>query len=183
MAEAPASTHRSVRRGPPRRTLVLVWLGAVGFFGVLLGVARAAEEPLDDPDLAFQRPGFLDVGDLPEPAPDIDDVRFTSRRTVVFFARPGWINELCRALAADPFAADVQSVIVVPDASAEECAEVPVVVSSGLADRFGMREPRGGGAPVGYAVVDAAGMIRYRTLDPAVTSLIDEIGTILGALS
>jgi hypothetical protein len=183
MADTASPTRPSVRVGPRRRTLILVWLGTVGFFGVLLGVSQAAEEPLDDPDPAFQRPGFLDVGDLPEPAPEIDGIDFEGQRTVVFFEQPERVEDLCQALATKPFAADVQSVIIVADAATATCAEASLVVSTDLADRFGMREPRGGGAPVGYAAVDGAGMIRYRTLDPAVASLVDEVNTILAALS
>ena len=61
---------------------------AVVFFGGLLALAQAAEEPLDDPDPAFQRPGFLDVGDLPAPAPDLRvDMTVTGTPTVVLFER------------------------------------------------------------------------------------------------
>jgi len=34
---------------------------------------------------------------------------------------------------------------------------------------------------MGYAVVDAHGLIRYRTLDPAVADELDEVKTIVGA--
>jgi alkyl hydroperoxide reductase subunit AhpC len=52
-----------------------------------------------------------------------------------------------------------------------------------VAKAYGMRVPRGGGPPVGYAVVDAAGAIRYRTLDPAVAERLREVGTIVSAFS
>ncbi len=42
--------------------------------------------------------------------------------------------------------------------------------------------PPGGGAPVGYAVVDAAGAIRHRALDPDVAEQLDEVTTIVAAL-
>ena len=50
-----------------------------------------------------------------------------------------------------------------------------------LAAQFGLDRPRDGGAPVGYAVVDGRGDIRYRTLDPSVAAQLDEIDTILRA--
>lgn len=180
----------TVRVGPSRRTLIGVWCTAALFFGVLLGVARATEGPLDDPDPAFQRPGFLDVGALPQPAPAMDvAATFAGHRTVVFFERADRVDDLCDAVTEFGFDQDVQFVIVIDDqttavdSAANRCRpDVPVVVAPDLADGFGIRRPRGGGAPVGYAVVDEHGQIRYRTLDPAVTSLLGEVETILGAL-
>lgn len=57
-----------------------------------------------------------------------------------------------------------------------------IVDGGGLARRFGMPSPVNGGAPVGYAVVDAAGRIRYRTLDPQVAGHLEEVDTILSAV-
>ena len=51
-----------------------------------------------------------------------------------------------------------------------------------VAEAYGMRSPRGGGPPVGYALVDAHGAIRYRTLDPDVADQLGEVGTMVGAL-
>ena len=51
-----------------------------------------------------------------------------------------------------------------------------------VAKAYGMRVPRAGGPPVGYAVVDAAGAIRYRTIDTAVAERLREVGTIVSAL-
>ncbi len=180
----------SVRVGPSRRTLIGLWCAATLFFGVLLGVARATEGPLDDPDPAFQRPGFLDVGALPQPAPAVDvAATFAGRRTVVFFERPERVDELCAAVTEFGFDQDVQIVVVVDDQttavdrSANRCRpDMSIIVAPDLAGGFGIRRPRGGGAPVGYAVVDERGQIRYRTLDPAVTSLLGEVETIVGAL-
>lgn len=50
-----------------------------------------------------------------------------------------------------------------------------------LAAQFGLDRPRDRGAPVGYAVIDGHGDIRYRTLDPSVAAQLDEIDTILRA--
>lgn len=51
-----------------------------------------------------------------------------------------------------------------------------------LAEAYGMRSPSDGGPPVGYAVVDGQGRIRYRTLDPTVATELPEVATILAAL-
>jgi hypothetical protein len=163
--------------------LVTVWVVVVTFFGVLLTVSRAAESPLDDRDPAFQRPGFLDAGDLPQPAPSLPQITFAGRRTVVFFQRHESLAELCQTLEREPFDDDVQLVVAVSGETPHDCPRADVVLPDReVADRFGIRMPRGGGPPVGYAVVDADRMIRYRTLDPAVPSLIDEVRTIVGAL-
>lgn len=157
---------------------------AVAFFGGLLALAQAAEEPLDDPDPAFQRPGFLDVGDLPEPAPELrSDIALTGMPTVVLFERADRVARLCRALDDHTFASDARAVVITPtEPTGDSCADQTVVVDAALADEFGLRNPRAGGPPVGYAVVDRDGRIRYRTLDPAVATLLDEIDTIIGAL-
>ena len=163
-----------------------MWVVAVVFFGALLLLARAAQGPLDDSDPAFQRPGFLDVGDLPEPAPAVRaDIQLTGQATVVFFERSDRIGELCGALRHHRFDTDVQAVVVTPsEARTDDCPKrVVAVVDPTLADAFGVRQPRQGGPPVGYAVVDPQGRIRYRTIDPAVSSLLGEVDTIVGALS
>ncbi len=75
--------------------------------------------------------------------------------------------------------------MVVVAGSTAPCGPVERVVADPggrLAATYGMREPREGGPPVGYAVVDETGQIRYRTLDPEVTDLLGEVDTILGAL-
>ena len=46
-----------------------VWLVTAVGFGTLLALAQASGSTLDDPDPARQRPGFLDAGALPQPAP------------------------------------------------------------------------------------------------------------------
>lgn len=161
-----------------------MWVVTVVFFGGLLTLAQAAEEPLDDPDPAFQRPGFLDAGDLPEQAPAVRaDVDLTGHPTVVFFERRERLHELCRALEDHRFGTEVQTIIVTPSEPADDCSgRAVLVVDPTLADAFGLRQPREGGPPVGYAVIDDEARIRYRTLDPAVASLLGEVDTILGAL-
>lgn len=178
-------TAEGIRVAPSRTVLSLVWVAAVVFFGALLAVAQSTEGPLDDSDPAFQRPGFLDVGNLPQPAPPIADISYLGHRTVVFFERNDRVAALCRALGSETFEDDVQLVIVVGAETATiDCAANVVATSDReLVDRFGIRRPRGGGPPVGYAIVDDDARIRYVTLDPAVASLLDEVRTVVGALS
>ncbi len=169
----------------PSTRLVLIWLVAAVGLGSLLLVARAARDPLDDPDPAWQRPGFLDAGELPVPAPQVAPaVPAPGRPTVVIFERAGRLAELCRALATTPLPRDAATAVVVhsPSGGCDAVGTVVVDVDGAVADAYGLRRPRGGGPPVGYAVVDTAGAIRYRTLDPTVADELSEVGTILAAL-
>lgn len=176
---------RTRRRSPA--PLVATWVGAAVGFGLLLALARAAEGPLDDPDQAWQRPGFLDAGELPAPAPTVAPrVPAPGRPTVVFFVRPHGLAELCHALAASPLPAQAVAAVVAAGSTSDPCAAAEAVVDDpdgAVSDAYGLRRPRGGGPPVGYAVVDAAGAIRYRTLDPEVADQLDEVATIVAALS
>ena len=168
----------------PARPLVVVWLGVAVALGLLLALARAAEGPLDDPDPAWQRPGFLDAGALPVPAPP--GLPALGRPTVVFFERANDLGQLCRALGRSSVPEEAATAVVVADRAPVGCGAAGALVGDpdgAVADAYGMRRPRGGGAPVGYAVVDAAGAIRYRTLDPQVADQLDEVVTIVGALA
>ncbi len=159
----------------PRRSaapLVATWLGAAVGIGLLLALARASQGPLDDPDQAWQRPGFLDAGDLPAPAPTVaPGVPLPGRPTVVFFVGAGNdLAELCEALAESPLPERAATAVVVAGSPPGRCDGAGAVVGDRdgeVAELYGLRRPRGG-PPVGYAVVDAAGAIRYRTLDPEV---------------
>jgi len=156
---------------------------AVGF-GVLLAVARASAGPLDDPDPAHQRPGQLDLGELPVPAPPVTEgIPAPGREAVVFFVRPAGLAPLCEALADADLDEESSLVAVVAGPGARCSAGVAVVADpqGRLADAYGLRRPADAGVPVGYAVVDEAGQIRYRTLDPEIEDLLGEVETILRA--
>jgi len=170
------------RRWTTGQRLAGVWLVAAVGFAALLLTAEITRSPLDDPDQAYQRPGILDLGALPALAPPVTaDIPAPGRPAVVFFTRPGEAAALCSALAAARLDADV---VVVSPGGLPGCDDVPVVteVTRQLAMSYRMREPAGGGAPVGYAVVDAEGQIRYRTLDPTAADELSEVRTILEAL-
>lgn len=166
------------------RGLLAMWLLAAVVLGGLLVIAQLFRSPLDDPDPAYQRPGILDLGTLPAPAPAITgNIPRHGRSAVVFFDRPGLLPGLCQALPGTGLAATADLVIVTP-AERAGCGAVPVVVDPyvGLAEAYGMPLPSDGGPPVGYAVVDGQGRIRYRTLDPTVAAELPEVTTILAAL-
>lgn len=169
---------------PTRRALAGVWLAAAVGFGLLLVLARSASDPLDDPDPARQRPGILDLGALPTPAPQVTaNVPAPGRRAVVFFERPERLERLCRALQGDPLAQDVDVVVVVSGEGGRCPSDTTVLIDprAALARRFGLEVPQGGGTPVGYAVVDSHQRIRYRTLDPHAADGLDEVATMVEA--
>lgn len=166
--------------------LAFTWLGVVVVLGLCLALARAAEGPLDDPDPAWQRPGLLDVGELPAPAPTVvPGVPAPGRPAVVFFVRPRGVDKLCAVLGESRLARRTATAVVVAGRQSSGCQAAGAVVADpvgDVAEAYGMRRPRDGGPPVGYAVVDAAGDIRYRTLDPAVADRLDEVSTMVAAL-
>lgn len=53
--------------------------------------------------------------------------------------------------------------------------------ASDISRAYGLRRPVGGGPPVGYAVVDSHGQLRYRTPDPSVADELSEVRTIVDA--
>jgi len=162
---------------PSLRGLVAVWVAAAVGLGLLLTVA-SARGPLDDPDPARQRPGFLERGDRTAPAVAAG-VPAPGRRSVVFFVRPGQIGPLCQALPASSLGANASLAVIV--SSPADCpGQATLVVDNGwLARRFGMPTPVDGGPPVGYALIDTAGRIRYRTLDPRGVGGLAEVVTML----
>ena len=165
--------------------LIVVWLVVAVGFGALLAVARASAGPLDDPDPAQQRPGLVDLGALPVPAPPVSDgVPTGGREAVVFFVRPAGLQALCEAVPDADLEGEPDVAVVVAGPVAPCAAGVAVVADpqGHLAQAYGLRVPADRGAPVGYAVVDDAGRIRYRTLDPEVDDLLVEVDTILRAV-
>ncbi len=168
------------------RRLGMIWLVAAVGLGLLLVVARLARDPLDDRDPAWQRPGFLDAGELPVPAPQVaPGVPADGRPTVVIFERADRLAELCRALKGAALPGRPATAVVVVDATTGRCDGAGTVVGDPqreLAQAYGLRPTRGGGPPVGYAVVDGGGAIRYRTLDPAVADQLAEVATMVAAL-
>lgn len=167
----------------PRKALLPVWLIVALLAAALLGVVQLFRGPADDPDPAYQRPGILDLGPLPEPAPPVTArLPAPERPTVVFFERSGRLPELCAALPGTGLTAKAALAVVTAGAGSD-CAGVPVVPDPGgrLAAGYGLQVPNDGGYPVGYALVDADGQIRYRTLAPDLSELY-EVSVMLGAL-
>ncbi len=168
----------------PRTPLLAFALAAAVLSVVVVAVVRDPGA-LDDPDPGHQRPGFLIDG------PRLEGVALPGRPlgrqpVLLVFDR--------RLPPADAFAAfladvpdSVAAVVVVPDrgdaqASAPPAAHVVVDPAGRLARRVGLRRPKGGGSPVGYALVDRSAQVRYATLDPTYLEHAFEVNTVAEAL-
>lgn len=142
---------------------------AVAVLGVLVTVVVRGPGPLDDPRLSDQRDGLLLEG--PTLPAAVAGVPFGGEPVVVLFERtppsgPAY-DEWTRAVA------DAGARLVVSDGEPRR---------EELASAVGMPTPVDGGPPVGYAVVDPTGTVRYATLDPEYTDNAYEIGVIVGAV-
>lgn len=115
----------------------------------------------------------------------------SGRAAVVFFVRPAQREALRSTLAAADarrlaVAADIAMVVSAPGPGSVGPPDgAPAMVADGdgrLADGYGMRRPRDGGPPVGYAVVGRDRTVRFRTEDPGVGKSVDEILVMVEAL-
>ncbi len=170
----------------PRLQLATVWLIAAVVLGGALLAAQTGQNPLNDPDLAHQRPGFLDALGPPFPAPAVTGaIPRAGSRAVIFFTRPELAAPLSAALVGQPSLRSRAEVamVVSGETPAGQVAGAPLVVdpSGRLAAAFKLSTPRDGGPPVGYAIVDRSGRVRYWTLDPFVTTQLEEVETMVKA--
>ncbi len=166
-----------------RGHLIVLWLGAAILLGGLLGFARINRSGLDDADPARQRPGFLDAGLLPLPAPALEaDRPRPGNPAVVFFVRRRDVDPLCRSLTEGGLAQRADVVVVA--AGPGRCDGTTVIVDrqDRLARAYGLPQTRERQTQVGYAVVDGDGQIRYRTLDPVIAGDLSEVNTVLRAI-
>ncbi|MDQ3384502.1 MAG: hypothetical protein M3503_00580 [Actinomycetota bacterium] len=167
-----------------RRDLAGVWLAGAVTVGTVLVVAQETADPGDDPDPAYQRPGLLDVGDLPAPAPAVTTELPADGRRLVLFAVPAEAApSLCEQLPGPLEELADLDIVVATSGDVGRCAAGVTRAEgpAGVVAAYGFRPPAGDVAPTGYAVVDSGGQIRYRTLDPEVGSLLDEVATIVEA--
>jgi hypothetical protein len=170
---------------PPWAPLAWWAVSAVVLIAVVVGVV-GGPGPLDDPSQGDQRPGFL---------VDPDDARVVrglalpgapvGRRPVflAFDRRVPAADDLSDALRS--VATGVSTVLVVPRINARVApSALPVVADpkGRIARAVGMDRPRDGGAPVGYAVLDSKGRVRYATIDPTWHRHAFELGLITGAV-
>ena len=168
----------------PRQTLLVIWGVAAVLFGGMLLAVQQDQHPLDDPDLAYQRPGFLDADRTPFAGPLVTEgIPTAGSRTVVFFTRPERADALRHALRTRRTLHNRAQLVVVVAGTGPllQLPTVPFVGDSDgrLAVSYHMRVPEDNGPPVGYAIVDRAGRVRYRTLDPDTAGHLDEVETMV----
>lgn len=174
-------------RPPLAPVAPLVWwaVTAVIVVAVVVGVV-GTPGPLDDPRRGDQRAGVL-IG-----AGDARVVRGLGlpgspvgrRAVVVIFDRRAPTDAQIRAFAADvPRSAAV--ILVLAEGKPQAAGNVQAVADArgGLAAALGMPRPRDGGPPVGYAVIDRGGRVRYATLDPTYLEHGFEVGIVARALA
>lgn len=162
---------------------VLTWSVAAAGLGAGLVLAERSRSPLDDVDAAHQRDGLVvDLGPV-----DLSPHLPPRAPSAVLFVRPGMLEQLAATLCgpsgpAPPAA--VRLLVAQPGSLPSDLHGLHVVDdSSGVLRRTcRMRAPRDGGYPIGFAVVDAAGHLRYRTLDPGMTSRWFELRTMVRAV-
>lgn len=160
----------------------LAWFAALAVVLTVVVVALVRPPgPLDQADPAYQRDGLLLDG--PRVEQDVPGLQLGERPVVVLFERrPPDRQALAVWLESVPAAARVQLVLLEPT-RVELPVEVVVDPVDEIADVLGMPRPVDGGRPVGYAVVDAARVVRYATLDPEYLGNGFEVTTIVRAVA
>lgn len=163
---------------PTRRRLLVTWVVVAGVLLTTTMAARAGRSPLDDPDPARQRPGILDPARSAPLAPAAARAGLP-QGGVVFFERPGRAARLCAALTTASFRR--QTLVVSSAATRVACESLRVVDLAEPGALIGLPRPRDGGPASGYVIVDPAGRVRYRTLDPDAGQHLGEVATMLRA--
>ena len=159
--------------GPPLRwwqPAAAFAVAAVVLTGLVIGYGTNAG-PLDDPNQAFQRDGGLHNGPLV--SAEVGGTAFGGQTVVVLFGRQEPGGTAFRSWASTVTAHGTRLVIAI--------AGHPGALS--LEQAVGMRSPRDGGRPVGYAIVDPQRKVRYATLDPAYEDHASEVTLLTVAIS
>ena len=162
---------------------MLTWSLAAAGLGAGLLRADRSRGPQDDVDAAHQRDGLVvDLGPV-----DLSPHVAARSPTAVLFVRPGMLEQLSGTLsgpAGPDLPGAVRLLVAQPGPPPADLADLHVVddASGALRRACRMRETRDGGYPVGFAVIDAAGHLRYRTLDPGMSARWFELRTMVRAV-
>lgn len=141
-------------------------------------------DPQADPDPALQRPGFIDA-ERAFKAPEVAlGIPSHDRRAVIFFDRQiPKAEDLRRLKEFQGMLENTDIALVVANSAENLTSPLPIILDNNarLAHAYKLHRPNDGGYPVGYAVVDSKGQVRYPTLDPNYLRLLDEVQTIVKA--
>jgi hypothetical protein len=142
------------------RGLALAWAAAAVVLGGGLLIEQATRNGMDAANPIRERIGMASYDSFP--APDVAGT-VDGERTAVLFVRPEQADSVC-TWASGGHVQDVTMVVVAPQNT--DCKGVPLTVDADrkIADGFGMRKPKDGGYPVGFALLDSDGGLRYTTL-------------------
>ena len=163
------------------RPYVAIWLAVALSMGVALAVVEHQRNPLNDPDQAWERTGLL----LPAKTYQAPSLGVApGRPVVVFFARSLSDRYLFHDLADQSDLASMATLVVVtPDGSRPlietGIKDIATDADGSLATAAGLHRPIDGGYPMGYALIDSDGYLRFRTLDPGFEQRAWEINLLL----
>jgi hypothetical protein len=154
-APAPAG-----RGNPTVRGMVTAWSCAAIVLGGGLIVEDVTRNGMDAAEPIRERIGMASYRSFP--APQVAGV-VPGVRSAILFVRPEQAESVCSWAAGRPIG-NLTMVVVSPENL--DCKGVPLSLDPDreLADGFGMRRPKDGGYPVGFALLDSQGGLRYTTL-------------------
>jgi len=161
------------------------WLVGSVLLAIVVLVVIGGPGPLDDPAPGAQRPGILvDAGEARSvPARAVAPVPVGRGNVLVLFERDvpsaEVLGDLRRAVGSGfTLAVAVAGGDRRPLGSGVLAVDAPAAAAAAL----GMPRPRDGGPPIGYALLDREGRVRYATLAPTYAGELAELETVAGGL-
>lgn len=164
----------------------LFWLATSAALAAVVLAVVPRPGPLDDPDPAQQRPGFLTAA---VDARSVEGLRLPGdpigRRPVLIVFDRKLPDAAALATLERRLPKSLATVVVVAGGVGPARFPVPVVIDrqARIAQRVSMRTPKDDGAPIGYALVDRQARLRYATLDPGYLEHRGEDATLARAVS
>lgn len=160
---------------------ILIWVVTGLILGGLLINHESSQSQLNDPDPARERPGFL-MSSFQAPALNSELPR-KGKRTLLLFTRDIAGQELFHDSDTQTDISNVGDVILIVQngSKPKRTAGLTAVLADrdgSIAASFQIRQPRDGGYPVGYVVIDSSNVVRYVTLDPDFSHQTTELRTI-----